>query len=375
MTIKNRIPLVDLRTQYDNISTEIDSAIKKVLKKANFILGEEVQKFEKKFAEFCKARFSVAVANGTDALFITLKSLGIKNDDEVITSPNTFIGTTEAITLCGAKPVFVDIHEKTFTIDESKIERAITEKTKVILPVHLYGCMCDMIKISKIAKKYKLKVVEDACQAHGSLFKTMPPGHYSDAACFSFFPGKNLGAYGDGGAVVTNNRKLYEKIKKFRNHGRARKYIHEFEGMNSRMDTLQAAILLVKLKYLKKWIQKRNKIARIYTQLLSNIREIQPPVVPRHIYHSWHLYVIKTPFRDKLKNFLESKNIFCGIHYPIPLHLQPAYKYLGYKRGDFPVAEKLSKMILTLPIYPELEYKAQLKICNLIKRFFKNVSK
>jgi len=366
--MKKKISLVDLTAQYGLIKSEIDEAVSRVLTNTNFIMGKEVTDFELNFAEFCGVKFAVGVGNGTDALYIALRALGIGAGDEVITAPNTFIATAEAISMTGARPVFVDVEENSFTIAPDKIENAVTSKTKAILPVHLYGRICDMKKIKAIAQKRNLKIIEDAAQAHGAEYGGIKAGSFSDAGCFSFYPGKNLGAAGDAGAVVTSNGELAGKIRMLRNHGRQKKYIHEFEGVNSRMDTIQAAVLNVKLKRLSGWVKKRNEKAAIYRELLDGCKEIKLPEIPPDIYHAWHLFVIRCSFRDRLKKALESENISCGIHYPVPLHLQPAYRRLGYKEGDFPVVERLAKEILSLPIYPELPSEDQNRVCEVIRK-------
>jgi len=350
------IPFVDLKAQYDSIKDEINEAIQDVLNNTSFIMGEELIRFEEEFASFCCRKYAIGVANGSDALILALKACGIGEGDEVITVPNTFIATTEAITRVGGKVVFVDIDPKTYTIDVSKTEEKITEKTKAIIPVHLYGQSADMEPIMELAKKYNLKIIEDAAQAHGAEYKGKKVGSIGDTGCFSFYPGKNLGAYGDAGMITTNNEEIAEKVKLLRNHGRTtKKYEHEIEGYSSRLDNLQAAILRVKLKYLNQWNSMRRKNARKYNELLNNINGIITPYEADYAKHVYHLYVIRTEKgRDKLREELKSKGIAAGIHYPIPLHLQPAYNYLGYKRGDFPITEKASQEILSLPIFAEL---------------------
>lgn len=366
------IPLVDLKAQYRAIKKEIDRAIFEAIKNTNFILGENVQKFEKEFAKFCKVKYAIGVGNGTDALYLALRVLGIKTGDEVITPPNTFIATVEAITLNGAKPVFVDINPETYNIDITKIEKAITKKTKAIVPVHLYGQPADIGPILKIAKKYNLKVIEDAAQAHGAEYKGKRVGGLGDVGCFSFFPAKNLGAYGDGGMVVTNNKKIAEKVRLLRNHGRVQKYEHQIEGINSRLDELQAAILRVKLRYLNKWNQARRQRAKLYDNSLKNIKGVKIPFTPSWAVPVYYVYTIRTKERDKLQESLKKEGISTGLYYPIPLHLQPAYKYLGYKIGDFPETERAAKEILSLPICPELSKKDQNYVIQKIKEFFKS---
>ncbi|MCK5332897.1 MAG: DegT/DnrJ/EryC1/StrS family aminotransferase [Candidatus Aenigmarchaeota archaeon] len=359
-----KIPFVDLNAQYQNIKPEIDAAIQSVLDNTSFILGATVNSFEQAFAKFCGTKHVIGVNSGTDALTLVLNAMGIGAGDEVITVPNTFIATTEAITRNGAIPVFVDIDPKTFNIDVNKIEAAITPKTKAILPVHLYGQMADMQKIAEIAKKHNLRVLEDACQAHGAKDNGFSPGTLSDAACYSFYPGKNLGAYGDAGCVATNSDELAHKIKMLRNHGRTEKYVHTKEGFNSRMDALQATILTEKLKHLDAWIEKRRKNAKFYDEILMENVEI--PFEETGKKHAYHLYVIRTKKREILQRALKENNISHGIHYPIPLHLQPAYEYMNHKKGDFPQTEKAAEEILSLPIYPELEKEKIEYVCEKI---------
>ena len=368
------IPLVDLKAQYNSIREEIDEAIKRVLNNTSFIMGEELKKFEEEFAQFCDVKYAIGVANGSDALILALRACAIGEEDEVITVPHTFIATTEAISNVGGKIVFIDIDPKTCTIDVSKIEEKINERTKAIIPVHLYGQPANMDPIMRLAKKYDLKVIEDAAQAHGAEYKGKKVGSIGDVVCFSFYPGKNLGAYGDAGMVVTNNEEITEKIKLLRNHGRiTKKYEHEIEGYSSRLDNLQAAILRVKLKYLNKWNDMRRKNAKKYNELLSNIDGIITPYEANYAKHIYHLYVIRTENRDKLREELKSKGVATGIHYPIPLHLQPAYNYLGYREGDFPITEECSKKILSLPMFAELGDKQIEEVAELVKYFKKNV--
>ena len=351
------IPFVDLKAQYNTIKGEIDKAIQNVLNTTSFIMGEELKKFEVEFARFCDLKYAIGVANGSDALILALRACGIGEGDEVITVPHTFISTAEAISNVGGKVVFVDIDPKTYTIDVSKIEEKINKKTKAIIPVHLYGQPADMDPIMMLAKKYNLKIIEDAAQAHGAEYKEKKVGSIGDVACFSFYPGKNLGAYGDAGIVITDNEEIAEKVKLLRNHGRiTKKYEHQIEGYSSRLDNLQAAILRVKLRHLNKWNESRRRNAKKYNELLSNISGIITPYEADYAEHVYHLYVVRVEKkgREKLKEELKSKGIATGIHYPIPLHLQPAYKYLGYKEGDFPITENASQEILSLPMFAEL---------------------
>ncbi|MDP7282291.1 MAG: DegT/DnrJ/EryC1/StrS family aminotransferase [Candidatus Undinarchaeales archaeon] len=348
-----KVPLVDLVAQYNSIKEEMDIAIQGILDSGQFILGEPVKKFEKEFADYCGAKRSVGVGNGTAGLKLALLACGIGKGDEVITTPHTFGATTEAIIDCGAVPKFVDIEEKTYNIDPQLIEAAVTEKTKAILPVHLYGQTCDMGKIMEIAEKHSLKVIEDACQAHGSEYNGKRVGAIGDAGVFSFYPGKNLGAYGDAGGVTTNSDEIADKILILRNHGRTGKYKHEYFGMNDRIDALQAAVLSVKLPHMDKWTDMRRANAKIYNEYLEGSDAIIP-FEAEYAKHVYHLYVARIQNRDARLAKLQEKEIGAGIHYPTPLHLQPVFKNLGYKEGDFPVTEKIAKEIITLPMYPEM---------------------
>ncbi|MBI2035424.1 MAG: DegT/DnrJ/EryC1/StrS family aminotransferase [Candidatus Liptonbacteria bacterium] len=361
-----KIPLVDLKKQYLSIKEEIVAAIKSVIEESAFIKGKYVENFEKNFAAYIGAKHCIGVGNGTDAIFITLKCLGVGAGDEVIVPVNTFIATAEAVTLAGATPIFVDCNEY-YNIDPSEIEAAITPRTKAIIPVHLYGQPADMDEIMRIANSRGLMVIEDAAQAHGAEYADKKVGTFGTAATFSFYPAKNLGAYGDGGAVVTNDDKLAEKIRMFANHGRVGKYSHKFEGVNSRLDGLQAAILDAKLKHIDEWMEKRNSIARIYDDKLGGVVAI-PKVLPG-IRHAYHLYVIEALERDRLQASLKESGIESGIHYPIPLHLQGAYARLGHKRWAFPVAERVAERIISLPMFPELTAEEVSVVADVVKNF------
>jgi dTDP-4-amino-4,6-dideoxygalactose transaminase len=364
------IPFVDLKTQYHNIKREITEVINNVMEESAFIGGKYVEKFETEFAEFCGANYCMGVGNGTDAILITLKMLGIGPGDEVITAANSFIATSEAISLTGAKVVFCDVNENSRNLNPDLIEEKITDRTKAIIPVHLYGQPADMDKIVEIAERNNLLIVEDCAQAHGAQYKGKGIGTFGEAACFSFYPGKNLGAYGDGGAIITNNENLAEKIRMYANHGRSAKYDHEFEGVNSRLDGMQAAILSVKLKHIKNWNSMRNSNARTYNRKLKGLGDIITPMIYDDRDHVFHLYVIRTTERDKLKKFLAENNIASGIHYPIALPNLKAYSYLNHKPNDFPVSSKLQNEILSLPMYPELTEEQIDYISNAAGRFF-----
>jgi len=347
------IPLVDLKAQYDLIRDEIDEAIQRVLDNTSFIGGSEVSSFEDAFAEYCGAKFAIGVSSGTEALRLALIACGVGEGDEVITSPSTFIATVEAIAGVGAKPVFVDVDEETNNIDPALIEAAITDRTKAIIPVHLYGYPVDMDPILDIARKHGLKVVEDAAQAHGAEYKGTRIGGFGDVACFSFYPGKNLGAYGDAGGVVTNDEAIADEVRLLRDHGRSDKYEHRVLGFNSRLDSLQAAILKVKLAHMEKWTDQRRAAAAIYGELLQDAGVRLPAEQPgfKPVYH---LYVVRTPKRDEIAEALKAAGVASGVHYPIPLHMQPALSYMGHSEGDFPNCEQNARDCLSLPMYPEL---------------------
>lgn len=363
-----RINFVDLNKQYNRIKPEIDDAIQRVIKNSSFIGGEEVLSFEDEFADYCDARYCVSVNSGTDALKFICVALDIKEGDEVILPVNTFIATALGVSSLGAIPVFVDCEDGTYNIDTGKIEEKITSRTKAIIAVHLYGQPAEMDSILSIAQRHNLYVIEDACQAHGAFYKNRRVGTFGIASAFSFYPGKNLGAYGDGGAVITDDAGITEKIKKLREYGQEEKYVHTEVGTNSRLDGLQAAILRVKLKYLDEWNDKRNNVACWYREALKDLRfNLSETGTDRS--HVFHLFVIETDNRNEMLQFMKQKEIFCGIHYPVPLHFQGVYRDLGYKAGDFPVSERLSSRILSLPIYPELEREEINYIKNVINEF------
>lgn len=348
-----QVPFVDLAAQYSTISAEVNEATSKVIKDADFILGRDVKLFEEEFAAFCEAKYAVGMDSGTSALELALRAYDIGPGDEVITAANSFIATALAISHAGATPVLVDVDPVTHTIDVDGIARAITRRTKAILPVHLYGHPAQMGQIRQLAQKVGIVVIEDACQAHGARYNGKRAGSLGDAAAFSFYPGKNLGAYGDGGMVVTDSREVAERLEMLRNYGQKEKYHHLFRGYNRRLDTLQAAILRVKLKYLEKWNAARRLNAKRYNDLLEGTG-VLTPAETLGVESVWHLYVICSEHRNALREHLESRGISAGIHYPIPIHLQPAYEDLGYKRGDFPVTERAARRILSLPMYAEL---------------------
>ncbi len=347
-----KIELCDLKAQYATIQPEIDDAIKSVLTNTNFIQGKEVRLLEQEFAAFSGARFGVATASGTDALHLTLMALGVGTGDEVITASHTFTATAEAICHCGAKPVFADIDPRTYNIDPARIEEKITPRTKVIMPVHLYGQPADMDAILEVASRHGLQVLEDACQAHGAEYKGKRVGTLGMAACYSFYPGKNLGAYGDAGMIVTNDQKLAEWCAMMADHGRTEKYSHSYVGYGKRMDTLQAAVLRVKLRHLEEWTRARREGSASYNRMLSGL--VETPYEPIWAKAVYHQYVIRVANRDQLFKQLREAGVGVGIHYPIPLHLQPAYASLNCRTGDFPETEKAANSVLSLPLYPEM---------------------
>ena len=365
------VPFVDLRAQYNNLKSEIDSAIHSVIEETAFIRGKFVEEFEKTYADKYGVKHCISCANGTDAIYITLKSLGIGSGDEVITVANSWISTSETISQAGATPVFVDIEHDYFNIDTEKIEEKITQCTKAIVPVHLYGQSAKIGEIKKICEEHNLFLIEDCAQAHFAEYNGQKAGTFGIAGTFSFYPGKNLGAYGDAGAIVTNNDNFAIKARMFANHGCLQKHQHEMEGINSRMDGIQAAILSVKLKYVDEWNSARHKNALKYNELLSFIPEVKTPKIRENSSHIFHLYVIRTNRRDELANYLKLKKISTGIHYPTPLPFLPAYKYLGHKPSDFPVAHQFQDEILSLPMYPELGNHQIEYGVNSIKEFFK----
>jgi dTDP-4-amino-4,6-dideoxygalactose transaminase len=364
------IPFLDLREEYRTIESEVLETISAVMRRGNFILGENVKAFEEEFANYCGAKFGVGVGSGTEALHLALLACGVKQGDEVITVPNTAAATALAVSSANAKPIFIDVSQEFYTIDPAKVETAITSRTKAIIPVHLYGHPADMDPIMEIAERYDLRVVEDACQAHGAEYKGQKVGSIGHLGCFSFYPTKNLGAYGDGGMVVTKDEGLYEKLCLLRNYGQSDRYHHIIKGYNSRLDEIQAAMLRVKLKKLDKWNEVRRNIADAYNQLLEN-SDVITPKEASYAKHVYHLYVIRSKRREELKHFLEKRGIQTLIHYPIPLHLQEAYQELGLKKGSYPQSEKCAEEILSLPIYPELKSEQIAYLGEVINEFSK----
>ena len=381
-----KVPFLNLTVQYESIKDEIADGLQAVLDSNAFAGGPMTKAFESKFAPYCECEFAIGCGSGTEALWLALIGLGIGPGDEVITTPSTFIATSEAISICGATPVFVDCDaycnldagQLRELLAESREQRADgrgqgagggAQRAKAIIPVHLYGQPADMDGILAVAEEYGLFVIEDACQAHGAIYKGRRAGSMGDAGCFSFYPGKNLGAYGEAGAVVTNNAALAESMATFRDHGQEKKYFHKMVGWNARMDGFQGAVLSVKMKYIEKWTRMRQQNAVMYNELLADVEEIETPMIREGAESVYHLYVIQTDNRDDLQAYLADNGIGTGLHYPIPLHLQEAYRYLGYKEGDFPVAERAAKRVLSLPMFPELTEEQIGYVCGKIKDF------
>ncbi len=366
------VPFVDLKTQYLGIKKEILIEINDVLDNTAYICGKKAKKFEEDFAKIHDVKYSVGLSTGTDALHVAMHTLGIKQGDEVIVPVNTYIATAEGVSLCYAKPVFVDNDEKTYNIDVNKIEAAITPNTKAIIPVHLYGQPAEMDPILEIAKKYNLHVVEDCAQAHLATYKGKKIGGLGVIGTFSFYPGKNLGAYGEGGAVITNDDKLYDFMYKYRQHGSIEKYIHEIEGHNYRLEEIQAGVLNVKMKYIEEWTENRRKLAKLYTETFKSlgISEVITPYHPEYVNPVYHLYIIRVKDREKLSEHLNKNGVQTGLHYPLPLHMQKAYAHLNYKPEEFPVALKYAKEILSIPMYPEMTEEMVHYVCTTIKKFY-----
>lgn len=363
------IPFVNLQRQYKAILPEINTAIKCVLKKQFFILGKELLIFEQAFARYLGSKYVVGVDNGSDGLILALMAAGIGKGDEVITPVNSFISTTFAISAVGARPILVDIDPATHQIDINQVKKKITKRTKALLPVHLYGAPCEIDKLAELTQTHHLFLVEDACQAHGSEFNNKKLGTFGIMGVFSFYPGKNLGAYGNGGAICTDDKKIYERLIKLRNFGQSQKYYHDLIGQNSKLDDLQAVILKIKLKYLDHWNKKRQKWALMYT---DKLKEFKMPQIVQKGKTNNHLFIIECEKRDELQRYLIECGIRAQIHYPIPIHLQKCYQFLGYRKGDFPVAERIVTKILSLPIYADLtrrEVEYIIKTVNNFKKF------
>ncbi len=376
------IPFLDLKAQYKQIENEVVPAVTEAMAAGMFIGGPQVSGFEEEFAAFCDSRYCIGVGSGTDALRFALMAAGVGPGDAVITVPNTFIATTEAISQVGASPVFVDVDPQTHNMDPQKLEEYLKKclnpqasghepRPKAVIPVHLYGQPADMHPILEIARQFDLVVIEDACQAHGATYKGKKAGSLGTAGCFSFYPGKNLGAFGEAGAVVTQDEEMAQKIRMIRDHGQAQKYFHDIEGYNGRLDAIQAAVLRIKLMRLQDWNQSRRRNAALYTELLQDLPVITLPIEADYAESVYHLYVILADDREGLQKYLSEKGIATGLHYPLPLHLQKAYVHLSHKKGDFPVAESTAEHLLSLPMYPELTEEQIEYVCTSIKDYFK----
>jgi dTDP-4-amino-4,6-dideoxygalactose transaminase len=370
-----QVPFLDLRAQHEALREEINASIQEVIDCSAFAGGPFVAAFEADFAAFCESKFAIGVGSGTEALWLVLLALGIGDGDEVITVPSTFMATAEAISFANATPVFVDIQERTYTLDPALLERAITPATRAIIPVHLFGQMADMDPIMEIARRHGLYVIEDACQAHGAEYKGRKAGSIGDAGCFSFYPGKNLGAFGEAGAVVTNNGELKRKIQVLRDHGQSKKYNHDVIGWNARMDGIQGAVLRVKLKYLARANARRRANARLYEQHLAGLNDLIIPKEAGYASHVYHVYAVRVKARDALMRSLADAQIGCAIHYPVPVHLQEAYRSLGLGRGMFPVAEKCADEFISLPMFAELTPEQIAIVAGKVKAWFQNSTK
>ena len=373
------VPFLELITPHIELEQELMDAVKGVLRSGVFVGGRVLEQFESEFAEFCGAKYCVGVSSGTDALRFALMAAGIGRGDIVVTVPNTFVATIEAILQVGATPAFVDIDPQTFNMSVDALREYLQEQSgrsvKAIIPVHLYGQMCDMDPIMTLAQQYDLMVLEDACQAHGAEYfsaksgRWLKAGSIGKAAAFSFYPGKNLGACGEAGAVTTNDPELAQRVRMIRDHGQSKKYHHLIEGYNGRLDALQAAILRIKLPHLKQWNEKRRKVAEIYNELLKGA-QVKTPIEPRWSQGIYHLYVVRLERRDEVQKYLAQRDIQTGLHYPVPLHLQEAYLNMGYHEGDFPVTEQLAREILSLPMYPQLERAQQTAVADALQQFY-----
>ena len=364
------VPYLDLKAQLKPLRAELDAAIARTLDNCSFCLGPDVAQFEKDFAAFCGAQHALGFNRGTSALHVAMRLLNVGPGDEVITTPYTFIATSWAISYCGAKPVYVDIDEATFNLNPALIEKAITPRTKAVLPVHLYGQPFDVDAVAAVCKKHNLPFVEDAAQAHGAKYKGKSIGTFGSVSCFSFYPAKNLGACGEGGALVTNDAKLAARAKSLREHGSTVRYHHDEVGYNYRLEGIQGAVLGVKLKHLAHWTRERQRVAARYAELLKDTPLQLPPVTVGNE-SAWHLYTVRSSRRDELKKFLDENKIGNAVHYPMPLHLQKVYANLGYRPGDFPVAEKASREVLSLPMFPELTDAQIQRVADVVKEFFR----
>jgi dTDP-4-amino-4,6-dideoxygalactose transaminase len=367
---KMNVPFLDLKIQYQSLKDDIHAELARVMENTAFAGGSFVAAFENDFARFCGSKYAIGVGNGTDALWLSLLAIGVGPGDEVITVPHTFIATAEAISYCGATPVFVDIEEGSYNMDPKLLEKAITKKTKAIIPVHIFGQTVDLDPILAIAGAHGIPVIEDACQAHGSEYKGKKAGTLGVAGCFSFYPGKNLGAYGEAGAVITDNQQVADKIKMLRDHGQSQKYYHDGIGWNARMDGFQGAVLKIKLPHLSKWNDLRRSHAHAYTKGLEGVNGLITPQEQSYAKHIYHVYAVRVKEREKFIAALNEAGVSCGIHYPIPIHLQKAYEFLGLKQGSFPVAEKCAAEFVSLPMFPELSAAQVAYVVETVKVYF-----
>ncbi len=362
------VQFIDFKEQYETIKNEVNAGLAQVFEKGNFILGQEEKDFETDFSRYCGAQYGVGVNSGTDALYLAMASLDIGPGDEVILPTFTFIATALCVSFTGATPVFCDVETSTYNLAPSKLEKLITKKTKAIIPVHIYGQAGDMDAVTKIARQHKIKVVEDAAQAHGATYKGKKIGSLGDVSCFSFYPTKSLGAFGDGGMIVTSNKPVYEKALMLRDYGRTGRYEHKIKGYNSRLDTIQAVVLAAKLKRLDEWNKMRAQNAAYYNQLLKKIKGVIVPETLDNRTHVFQTYAVRLKNRDKIAEELKKAGVSVLIHYPIPLHLQEAYKELGYKRGDFPVAEQIADEVLSLPMFPHMSKQQIEYVCGCLEK-------
>ncbi len=367
---KEIIPINDLAYQHNLLLNEMLPLVEQVITSGRYVLGENVEKLEREIAKLCGVKYGVGVNSGTDALTLSLHALNIGRGDEVITSPFSFVASAESVIIVGARPIFADIDPLTFNISPDEIGKRISRRTKAIMPVHLFGQACDMGRITQLGKANSLLIIEDSAQAIAASHNGQPVCSFGDVGCLSFYPTKNLGAMGDGGMVLTSNEELYQRLRLMRCHG-GKDYTFNFLGTNSRLDELQAAVLLVKLRYLEKWTEERRKNARFYKELLSDVEEITLPYEAQDNHHVYHQFTIRAKERDELRRYLLSEGIQTMVYYPCPLHLQPAFSYLGYKEGDFPQAEKAAKEVISLPVYPGLKEEQILRVANAIRRFYK----
>lgn len=364
------IPPIDLKREYISIKDEVDAAVARVLESGRYILGDEVRTFEEEFATYCGVAHAVGVGSGTDALHLALAACDVDPGDEVITVPHTAVATVAAIELSGAEPVLVDIDPIRYTLDPGQLEAAVTSRTRAVVPVHLYGCPADLDPIIEVARRHNLFVIEDCAQAHGAQYRSRRVGSWGHVAAFSFYPTKNLGAYGDGGMIVTEDPELAERARLLRQYGWRERYVSSLKGLNSRLDELQAAILRVKLRHLEEWVARRRLLARFYDQRLAG-SGIITPYEPDDAAHAYHLYVVRCSRRDELRSFLRAQGIASLIHYPVPVHLQPAYRDLGYEAGAFPAAEAAAREVISLPLYPELREEEATNVADAVIAFTK----